>query len=423
MFGNAQLAYMLVLLVATGVGAAQGDWPTGRGPTGDGKSPLTGIRKDWSGGLRKVWENAELCQGDVKVNASMSSPVVAAGVAVVIGRADDKDLLLGFDAETGNKLWLKEYPAKAVKTWNGVGNGARAAPVIESDGIYTLGAYGHLGCWELKTGNQRWLVNTLEDSKTKVPYWGVCGSPVVYGKNVIVKVGGYEQGANAALVMAYDKTTGKLAWKSANAPGSWAPLAIAKLDGKDQLLAWHSGGLKGLHPTTGAEFWNIPWKTAYDCHATVPAVEGSVLFMTSGYGVGCQAFEMKGDKPASLWAVNKAVASCNSEAVIQNGFVYSFTGNGAPGAFKCLDLKTGAEKWSAPEFGNGALVLVDGCLLCLGYKGKLALVEAKPDAYKKLAEMQVFTVKDPPAYTAPAVANGKVYVRYLGTMICYDLLK
>src|SRR5512146_673026 len=39
------------------------DWPCWRGPTGDGKSPVAGIRRDWSGGLPKRWEVSYLCQG------------------------------------------------------------------------------------------------------------------------------------------------------------------------------------------------------------------------------------------------------------------------------------------------------------------------------------------------------------------------
>jgi outer membrane protein assembly factor BamB len=422
------VGWALVLLAGNLEAANSGadltnDWPTGRGPHSDGKSPLTGIRKDWAGGLRKVWETAELSQGDVKTNVSMSSPVIARGVAVVMGRSNDKDLVFGFEAETGKKLWVSEYPAKAEKQWSDVGNGARAAPVIEEDLVYTLSAYGHLACWELRTGNRKWLLNARDDSKTQVPFWGVCGSPAIYGKNILVKVGGYDQGPNGPLVMAYDKATGKLAWKSADAPGSWAPLAVLRLAGEDQLLAWHSGGLKALDPTNGKELWNIPWRTSYDCHVSLPAVEGSDLFLTSGYRTGCQAFSLKGGRPTPLWPANKAVASCCSAPVVHAGHIYSFTGNGADGALKCLELKTGTEKWSTPDFANGTLVLVDGCLLCLGYKGKLGLVEASPDAYRKLGEMKVFDAQEPPAYAAPAVACGKVYVRYLGKMVCYDLLR
>ena len=37
------------------------DWPHWRGPTGDDKSPLAGIREDWTGGLTRVWDADHLC--------------------------------------------------------------------------------------------------------------------------------------------------------------------------------------------------------------------------------------------------------------------------------------------------------------------------------------------------------------------------
>ncbi|MCW8131769.1 MAG: PQQ-like beta-propeller repeat protein [Planctomycetota bacterium] len=380
------------------------------------------VRKDWSGGLTPAWTSEELCPGDPLLNGSTSSPAVADGVVVAMGRSDDKDLIFAFEAETGKALWKKEVATNSNKTWKGLGNGARATPAIGGGCVYTLGAYGHLACWDLKTGEQKWLVETLKESKTGIPYWGVCGSPVLYGETVLVKVGGYGQGPQAPLVMAFHAKDGSVAWKSPNAVGSWAPLSIRALGGKDCLFAWSSDGLRGLDPATGAFQWHIPWKTAYDCHATEPLADGARLFVTSGYGVGCQAFELKDGKPNALWPVSKAVSSCSSAAAVRDGCVYSFSGNGKDGSLVCLDWQTGEVKWTTKEFGNGSLLLIGDVLLCLGYQGKLGLVEAAPGAYKKLGEMQVFDAKEP-AYAAPAYANGKAYVRYNGKLACYDLTK
>jgi outer membrane protein assembly factor BamB len=222
--------------------------------------------------------------------------------------------------------------------------------------------------------------------------------------------------------MAYDRMTGKLAWKSADATGSWAPLVVVRLDGRDVLAAWHSGGLKGLDPASGTELWNIPWRTAYDCHATAPATEGSCLFLTSGYGAGCRAFEIKDSKPLPLWEMSKAIASCNSDPVIHEGFVYSFSGNGPEGSLKCIELKSGIQKWETKELGNGTLLLVDGCLLCLSYKGDLALVEAQPSAFRMLGRMKLFSANSQqPAYAAPAIAGRYVLARHASKLVCLAL--
>ena len=92
-------------------------------------------------------------------------------------------------------------------------------------------------------------------------------------------------------------------------------------------------------------------------------------------------------------------------------------------SLKCVELKTGAEKGVTPDFALGTMVLVDDCLVILAYDGKLGLVEARPDAYRKLGEMKVFQManSDDRAYTAPAVANGKLYLRHLQKLVCFDL--
>jgi len=86
--------------------AAASDWPRFRGANGDSKSPLKGIRKDWSGGLQKVWEVKGLSPG----TATFSGPCVKGDKLVVQGRHGGVDQLFCFDADKGGKpLWIVEY--------------------------------------------------------------------------------------------------------------------------------------------------------------------------------------------------------------------------------------------------------------------------------------------------------------------------
>jgi hypothetical protein len=78
--------------------------------------------------------------------------------------------------------------------------------------------------------------------------------------------------------------------------------------------------------------------------------------------------------------------------------------------------------WKSTEAGNGTLVWADGYLICFDIKGNLYLVEANPDKFVKTGEFQKAMpyVKNP-AWTAPVIANGRLYLRYLQNLICYDL--
>jgi hypothetical protein len=254
-----------------------------------------------------------------------------------------------------------------------------------------------------------------------MPFWGFCSSPVVFEETILVAPGGYGQGPAEPLVVAYDKTFDAPIWKAGRGPGGWAAATVQRLDAKPQLLVFAAAGVVAMTPERGEPLWTIPWRTAYDCHVVAPIIYGSTVFVTSGYNTGCRAFEVHGKQVTRLWDKNKVIASCSSDPVIIDGFVSSFSGQGTSGKLKCLDLKTGRENWTTADLGNGSLVWVDGCWCCLSYSGKLALVEARPAAYHKLAEMKVLKAETTAAYTCPIIATHNVYLRHGPRLACYRL--
>ncbi len=426
--------------------AAENGWPHQRGPNNDGTAKLQSMKTDWSSGLSKSWELNALCEGDPTWSATMSSPVVYDGILVCVGRKqnvpDDpkipiptgSDIVFGIEAVSGKILWRQEYETpkqSSKKLPKDVGTGARATPFIDpaSGFVYTIGAYGDIACWELKSGKNIWRKNILDDSGSKVPYWGVCTSPIVQGDLAIFGYGGYDQGKTDGIVFAYDKNTGALKWKSPIvAAGSWGPALEYDISGVKQLLVWGKEGLFSLSPLDGSKIWMIPWKTAYDCNSTAPIVKDGMVFITSGYNAGCQAFSLQGSEIKSLWEKNKAISSCNSDPVEKDGFIYSFSGNGESGSLVCLELKSGKTVWEEKKLGNGTLLLIGDKLLCMSYKGKLALLNASPEKPDKIQEFTVFdrqktpsAPKSAPCYSYPAIANDTIYLRHLEKICAYSL--
>ena len=70
------------------------------------------------------------------------------------------------------------------------------------------------------------------------------------------------------------------------------------------------------------------------------------------------------------------------------------------------------------------MLYADGNLYLHGENGEVALVEATPDGYHERGR---FTPEDPPdrgdskAWAYPVVANGRLYIRDMGTLWCYDV--
>jgi outer membrane protein assembly factor BamB len=388
------------------------DWPCWRGLAGDGRSAVTGIRKDFSGGLKKLWEVDYLCQG--KQSATWSAPVVQGNRLVVPGRGDGKDLVFCLDPNSGELLWLGSYEAKAGKMH---GPGPRATPCIDDDRVYTFGRGGDLLCWRLDDGKLVWKLN-VNDAGGKTPRWGHSSSPLVYRDKVFVQAGG------RAAALAFDKMTGKIAWRSRPGDAGYAAPAIVNMRDRTGLLVFHGKGLACLDPNDGREFWSVPWKTNYGVNATTPLSVGTTVFITSGYRTGCQALKADAEGAEVLWT-DKAIAAHHSDPFIIAGFIYGYSGQSDQnkGHFKCVKLDDGTEKWSTNKLGWGTTVYVDGHLLCMDNEGSLFLVKPDPNALQLVTQFpKALGDIDHEAWTIPVVANGRLYLRYMQRLLCYSLI-
>ncbi len=391
------------------------DWPCWGGARHDNRSDVTGIRTDWSGGLKRLWRIHYLCQGTGD-SATWSTPVIRGNRLVVPGSDGKNDLIFCLNPETGALLWYKSYAADA---GTDQGHGPRATACIDGDRVYTFGCSGDLACWQLYDGKLLWR-KKVGDEGGDEPRWGHSSSPLVLGRNVIV------QGGGQATAIAYDKTTGKVAWKW-SAPGDGgagyaAPMPMQVGDAT-QLLVFHATGLAGLSPASGSMIWNVEWTTQYGVNAATPVVAGNIVFITSDYGVGCAAIEVSAGSARMLWK-NRAIKSHHSDAVIVDGYVYGYSGKSSQnrGDLVCLRLEDGSEQWRTREVGHGTMVHVDGHLMCLDGKGNLFLVKPNPEALQKVTEMpNALPDIDRNAWARPVIANGRLYLRYMQTLICYDL--
>jgi outer membrane protein assembly factor BamB len=385
------------------------DWNSWQGMNFDRKSSFTGIRKDWSNGLIKKWEVNYICQDDQ--TATWSAAVVQGNVLIVPGRDEKNDLVFCLNSETGGLIWKGSYE---VKTNTNHGPGARATPFIDNDKVYTYGRSGDLVCWNLSDGKILWH-KKVGDSGGVEPDWGYSSSPLVFGNMVIVQAGG------KALAIAYNKLTGEVLWTSGAGFGRYAPLNVLKAD--SSLLLFSGEALSGINRVTGTINWTVSWIVDYKVNATMPVSEGNIVFVTSGYSKGCMAVKVENGKANVIWE-SKAIEGQQADPVILNGYVYGYSGNTSvnKGNLVCLRLSDGREMWKSTEAGSGTLAFADGYLVCLDIKGNLYLVEANPEKFILSAVMKnaIPNVKHP-AWTAPVIANGKLYLRYLQNLICYDI--
>lgn len=387
------------------------DWPHWRGADLDGKSRTTGIKTNWTSRLKKDWQVDFLCQDNS--TGSWSSVAVQGDHLVVPGRDENNDLVFCLNAETGELIWTGSYESPALTPH---GKGARGTPFIDNDRVYTFGRSGDLACWNLIDGKMIWKKSVVDEGGIE-PDWGYSISPFVFENKVIV------QGGGDALIVAYDKMSGELIWKSLTGKAGFSSAMPIKLNEETFLLIFHGMGLSCINPINGSELWMLPWETDYGVNATTPIVNGDMVFFTSGYGMGSQAIKASKEKYKVIWT-NPDFAAQHSDPILIDGFLYGYSGQSTSnkGKFRCIEFLTGKEMWSTNKMGNGTTVFVDGYLLCMDYKTNLFLVEPDPNHFNLISSMDnaLENVRYL-AWTPPVVANGKLYIRYLQSLVCFDL--
>jgi len=390
----------------------EADWMSWYGPGGNHRSRVTGIATDWSGGLKKIWEVDYLCQGNG--SATWSAPVIQGNRLVVCGRDTDEDLIFCLNPESGEVLWQKSYITKAKKSH---GSGPRATPFIDNDRVYTFGRNGDLVCWNLFDGELIWHKN-VSDEGGEEPVWGHSSSPLVIDSLVIV------QGGGDVRTIAYNKISGDVVWKSGQGLPGYAALVSMASPGQNMVLAFHGTGLAALNTQSGKELWNVSWPTSYDVNATTPLVMDNFIFITSGYGTGSMLLKVENSGIDSLWRTEN-YSSIHSDPYVIDSYLYGYSGDSFQnkGAFKCLNLSNGKEKWSTNDMGWGTCTWVDGYLLCCDIKGNIFLMQPAPDKFKLITKLEdaLGDIRGP-VWTVPVVANGYLYLRFKQKLVCYNLV-
>jgi outer membrane protein assembly factor BamB len=407
--GFRSILSLAALCLAAGAPAA--DWPQFLGPNRDGISPETGLLRSWpKDGPPALWQK--------DVGEGYSGPVIAGGKLILFHRVGDKDIVACLDAATGKERWKFTYPT-SYQDQLGKGDGPRATPVVAGGRVYTLGAQGRLHCLELESGKKVWDRALLEEYKVPPSYFGVGTTPLVEGNLVLINVG-----AKNAGIVAFDKDTGKEVWKATDDGASYSSPVAATLGGKRSAVFFTRQGVVLLDPKTGAVRYTKLWRARYNAsvNAATPLVLGDLVFFSTCYETGALLLKVGAGKVEEVWSGDEEMSNHYTTCVQYKGFLYGFHGRQEPGAaLRCTELKTGKVRWTRPRYGCGSMVLADGQLILLTERGDLVLAEPTPEAYREKARVHVFDA--PPCRAQIALADGRLYARDGGKLMCWNLKK
>ncbi len=314
-----------------------------------------------------------------------------------------KDMVYCLDAVTGNEIWTYSYDEPLdPKNYEG---GPSATPTVEEDLVYTFSRRGKIFCLRVDTGKVVWDKD-LASEGYKAPNWGYASSPRIYNEMLLLNAG--------TCGLALNKHDGSVIWTNGKDQSQYASMVLYTLEGQTRIAVFAFKGMTGVTADTGKILWQIPWLS----HENVPdpIIMGDKMFVTGGRGKGSALLQLGRGKVRQIWR-NWHISTHLSSIIFWKGYVYGF---GAK-AFNCVQFQTGKVAWDKKGLGNGNVILADGKLIMLTEKGILIIAEATPRYYKELASAQVLKDK---CWTAPVLANGRIYVRSaMGELICLDVRK
>jgi outer membrane protein assembly factor BamB len=408
------LKLVMVMLVLSVPALFAADWPWQYGPRRDHTSEQKGLLRTWpADGPKVLWT--------VSVGAGFGGPAVSGGNVYLLDRDEGVgDTLRVLDLASGKELWTFAYDAAGTFMFAG----SRTTPTIDGEHAYTVGPMGDLHAINTKTRKPSWRTNIWKDfgGGPELPRWAIVQNPLIYGDQLIVATQTPQAG-----VVAFDKRTGAVTWKSpalSGIPGYVTP-SIVKVGSEDHLVMItgavgrgrnaRDGSINGLDPRSGKVLWTYTgWQCIIPVPQAVDAGDGRVL-VTGAYGAG--SVMLKVDKKGDAYAVSELFKNPDFGAhtqppVLHEGHFYShYTINERSDGLVAMGMD-GQIRWKTdqqPPFVRGGSVLADGLLLMTDGNTKLYLVEPSPAGFKPLASAVIL---EPGDNWAPlALVDGTLLVR------------
>lgn len=366
-------------IVACALATARGeDWPSFRGPTGQGISSEKGLPTRWSATENIVWKTALPGQG-------WSSPIVSKGRVFVTTASESGACcrLICLDRADGKILWDKEvYRQKPLRkeTRNSY---ATSTPAADGKRIYALFADGAILAVDYE-GRVEW-------SNREVHFYGQHGlgtSPLLYGDLLVVsfdgssetgdKTVGWQKPWDKGFVLALERDSGKERWRGQRGQSRIAHTTptILKVQGGDQLVSNAGDVIQGFDPLSGRRMWSV--RSEGEGVVPSPVCGAGLVFTTSGFGKPAIRAVRPGNganrEAQMVWQEKRAVPMISSMLYAKP---YLFT-IAQDGFASCLIAATGATVWRERVSGNysASPIWANGKLYLLADNGDTIILEA-----------------------------------------------
>jgi outer membrane protein assembly factor BamB len=382
--------------------ATSSAWPGLWGPSRSGVVPSLASP---ARGVKELWRRPSA--------GGYSEVTVVANRAVTLELRDGIDVVIALDAATGRELWSTRI-GPTYKGHDGSVDGPIATAAIDGDAVFAVGPHGVIVALELATGRERWR-HDLRTFGADMPQWGFAGSALVEDRHVIVPTGGPKSRG----LLAFDRTTGRLAWSAL--PGGSVGYSSAigvTLHGTRQIVLVRGDRIAAVSPANGEELWSVPGLGRdVEMVNSAIALPDNQLLLTHA----TESWLLSIARPNGRWTPTIAWKSPRLRVIYgptihHAGSLYGMVDE----QLICLDPATGDVRWRE-RIGRGALAAAGSQLFVLHeHTGDLSIVDASPSGYRATARVRVFT-PNVQSVTGPSIANGRLYIRNPKEIAAFEL--
>ncbi len=423
-----RITLVLFTVVLSAALAPAGNWPQWRGPTGDSVSAETGLPLEWSESRGVVWKCPLPGEG-------ASTPAIWDDAIFLTCQKGEDLLLLKIHKGSGKAEWERTVGSGAIvrktakprgeQKFHPLQNLASPSPVTDGRRVFVHFGNGDLAAYDFD-GKQLWHRNLQKDHGTYTIWWGHANSPVLY-KGLVITVcmqdslGDLQDKAVDSYLVAHDQKTGELRWRTlrntratAEECDAYTTPVFHEADGKVEMIVMGGRQLDAYDPGTGKQLWYLPLPIG-NRTITGPTLAGGMVYATCGMRKDLVAVKLggSGQLPESAVAWRTTDSTPDSPCpVVTNGLLFVVSDGGIA---RCLDAKTGVEKWKErlPGEYKASPLAADGRVYFLNLAGRCT-VAAAAEKFEKLADNQL----DDATIASPAVADGKLYLRGKKALYC-----
>ena len=386
----------------------------------------TGLLRRWPAeGPKELWR--------VEVGWGKSAVVEVAGRAFTAAEIDDKQWAVCLDPGTGKTLWKHLLIGRNNRHFT---KGPVTSPVVDGDRVYFIPYAIDTDVWDMRCPIVCVKTDGSELWRADESFWGTeASTPLVIGDTLYVAADNPQR----VVLVALDKMTGRLRWsvameetKNGRELGAPASLTYQVVDDVPQVIVSTYGTTEilGVHAATGRIMWRYPYPAPIIIGmVSTPVAVGSRLFVCGGEKKGrdfSACLEMKADDGKIAYEERYVSTELQNNSyntvAVYNDAVFGFGGNSTAGFLHCTNFDDGRLLWKeeSREWTNCQnMVIADGLIFALTKNNDLVMAEASRDGYRELGRVSLGVDLGRPQQ--PTIANGRMYIRGMQTVVSYQI--